>query len=173
MLRWIFIIFSIIATLIHIPTNSMQGFTFLHSFASNGFCCFLYCFTWDKGLVYARPSFLSLPSVRMASVYHHGLPLILFNSHAGGLRWCHLVVWICIPTSFLHRMPTWLSPFIKLQASLLVSHLWIDSRQTLCLRLDTPGAHKLSLPLFHIFFQNCYFVIQMGRVLFLSPEQFA
>lgn len=103
--------FSVIATLIHVPTNSMQGLTPLHGFSSNGFCWVLCCFTWEKGSLSVRPSFLSLPSARMASMSHHCLPLLFSHSHTLSLRWCLPVVWIII-SHLVHAPNVLLSIFL-------------------------------------------------------------
>lgn len=65
------------------------------------------------------------------------------------LRWGLPVVWLSFPTSFMHPMPIWAFSFMKLEASLLASQLWIYSGQTPCRKLNILGVHKLSLPLFH------------------------
>lgn len=159
----------------HTDPHSHQQYERSHAsaqFSSNGFCWVLCCFTWDKDSFSVRPSFLSLPSVRMASVSQHCLPLLLSHNHTLGLRWCLPVVWVII-SRFVHGPNAHLSIFLY---GIKGSSLCFPTLDLLLTDPLSQAWHTWSPQTFPSpvsFFPNCYFVIQMGMVVFLLPEQFA
>lgn len=164
--------FSVLATLVHIPTNSMQGLTLLRGFSSNGFCWVLCCFTWDKGSLSVRPPFLSLPSPRMASVSHQCLPLLFSHNLTLSLRWCLPVVWTII-SHVVHAPNARLSIFLYEIRGISPCFPALDLLRTDPLSQAKHTWSPQTFPSPVSFFPNCCFGIEMGMVLFLSPEQFA